>query len=290
MVAPPPPPGTSTRRPAVPVRRSRLATARRAPFWVLLTSGLVALASAPVVHLAFTDRWRDADGMVPEGLVRLTVLAFFALVISTPTALTSLVLAIRALEEAPVEDVAEYGGGRRVDLVWPDRYATRGRITLEELPDARVTATRRPTGGRILPATVAVAGEPGCRVVPRLQPFGATSYEVTSEGPAIRVTVAERAGGVDTTFEDGRGTRLRWRHRPVAGVTRLTLLDDHGTAWWVRRTGRTSVRAELPDELDPVAARALVLVAEDQMTDATRHGSVVHIPGRDVGAVATGGD
>jgi hypothetical protein len=272
------------------VRRSRLVTARRAPFWVLLTSGLLALASAPIVHVAFTDRWRDADGLLPEGLVRLTVLACFALMISTPTALTSLVLAIRALEEAPVEDVAEYGGGRRVDLVWPDRYATRGRIAVEELPDARVTATRRPTGGRILPATVADAGGPGCRVIPRLQLLGPTSYEVTSAGPEIRVTVVERAGGVDTTLDDGHGTRLRWRHRPVAGLTRLTLLDDHGTAWWVRRTGRTSVRAELPDELHPVAARALVLVAEDQMTNATREGSVVAIPGGDVGAVPTGGD
>lgn len=292
-MAPPLPTGTSTHRPAVRVRRSRLATAPRAPFWVLLASGLVAVPCVPVIHLALTDRWRDVDGLLPEGLVRLTVAAALALVIATPAALASLAVAVRGVGQAPTEDVDQHGDGRRVDLVWPDRYATTGRITLEEFPDARVTATRHPTGGRILPATIAVAGEPAVRVVARRdRPATATAYEVRVAGAAIRLTDDERRdGSVDRTLDDGRGTTLRWRHRPGVHVPRVTLLDDQGTAWWVRRTGRTSVRAELPDELDPAAARTVVLIVEDQLTDATYLSGTLLAPGEVVhGDVVTGGD
>ena len=290
-MTPPPPTGTSTHRPAVRVRRSSLATAHRAPFWVLLGSGLVAVPCVPVVHLAFTDRWRDADGVLPEGLVRLTVIAVLALVVATPTALASLFWALRALAEAPVEDIQEYGGGRRVDLVWPDRYATRGRVALEGFPDARVTATRAPTGGRILPATIAVAGEPGVRVVAqRHRPSRTIAYEVTSPGATIRTTSDERRdGSVDRTLTDGHGTTLRWRHRSGTWVPRVTLFDDRGTAWWVRRTGRTSVRAELPDELHPAAARAVVLIVEDHLTNATHLRGALD-PDGDAGGIVTGGD
>jgi hypothetical protein len=292
-VAPPPPTGTSTHRPAARVRRWRLATAPRGPFWVLLASGLVAVPCVPVIHLALTDRWRDVDGLLPEGLVRLTVAASLALIIATLSALASLVVALHGVGQAPTEDVDQHGEGRRVDLVWPDRYATTGRITLEEFPDARVTATRHPTGGRILPATVAVTGQPAVRGVARRdRPAGPTAYEITSAGAAIRLTGDERRdGSVDRTLDDGRGTTLRWRHRPGVHVPRMTLLDDHGTAWWVGRTSRTSVRAELPDELDPAAARAVVLIVEDQLADATYRSGTLLAPGEVLhGDVVTGGD
>jgi hypothetical protein len=272
VAAPPPPTGTSTHRPATWARRRRLATARRAPFGVLLAAGLVAAACVPVIHLAFTDRWRDVDGILPEGLVRLTVVAVLALIVATTTAPASLVWALRAIGEAPVDDAEAYGGGRQVDLAWPDRYATAGRMTLEGCPDARVTATRDTAGARALPATVRVAGEPGVRVAaqrPRLAEMAA--YDVTTDGGAIRVTGDEGPGGrIDWTLDDGRGTTLRWRHRLADRVPRVTLVDGHGTAWRVRRTSRTSVRAELPDELDPAAARALVLIVEDQLAHAAR--------------------
>lgn len=291
VASPPPATGTSTHRRAVWARRSRLATARRAPFWVLLAAGVVAACSATTLHLALTDRWRDADGLLPEGLVRLTVLAVFALIVALLTTVVGAIWAAGALADAPVDDVLEYGGGRRVELTWADRYATRGRMTLEELPDARVTATRGPAGGRILPATVAVAGGPGVRVVARHEASGTTAYEVTSGGATIRLSAEERRdGSVDRTLDDGRGTMLRWRQRPGDLVPRVTVHDDHGSAWWVSRTSRTSVRAELPDELDPAAARAMVLIVEDQLTNATHRSGVLHAADGDAGRVVTGGD
>jgi hypothetical protein len=97
------------------------------------------------------------------------------------------------------------------------------------------------------------------------------AYDVTTDGGAIRVTGDEGPGGrIDWTLDDGRGATLRWRHRLADRVPRVTLVDGHGTAWWVRRTSRTSVRAELPDELDRAAARALVLIVEDQLAHAAR--------------------
>ncbi|MEJ2887451.1 hypothetical protein [Actinomycetospora aeridis] len=267
MATPPPTTGTSTHRRAVWARRSRLATARRAPFSALLAAGIVAGASAPMVNLAMTDRWRDADGILPEGLVRLTVLAAFGLIVAVLTTVAGVFWALGALGEAPTDDVLAYGGGRRAGLAWADRYATTGRTTLEDAPDARVTAARDAQGRRALPATVA-----GTRVAAaRERPHGVAAYSVTAPDGAVTVTADEGPrGNVDWTLDDGRGTVLRWRHHLADRVPRLTLIDAHGTAWWVRRKGRTVLAAELPDELDPVAARALLLVVDDQLTNA-RH-------------------
>ncbi|MEJ2859629.1 hypothetical protein [Actinomycetospora flava] len=245
-------------------RRSRLATARRGPFWLLLTAGVVAGLSVPMIHLAMTDRWRDAEGILPENLVRLTVLAAFGLIVAVLATAAGVFLVLGALGEAPTDDVEHYGGGRRVDLAWTDRYATTGRTTLEDAPDARVAAGRDTQGRRALPATVA-----GTRVAAARERLSAPAdYTVTDP---VTVTAHEGPRGlVDWTLDDGRGTTLRWRHHVADRVPRLTLIDAHGTGWWVRRIGRAALAAEVPDELDPAAARVLLLVVDDQLTNA-RH-------------------
>ncbi|MFC5138807.1 hypothetical protein ACFPK1_11235 [Actinomycetospora rhizophila] len=253
-------------------RRSRLATARRAPFWVLLAAGVVAASSVPMIHLAMGDRWRDAEGILPDQLVGLTVLAVFGLIIAVMTTGLGVPWALGAVGEAPTDDVEAYGGGRRVELAWADRYATTGRMALEGGPDARVAAARDPDGKRALPATVSPRGEPAVRVAARRErPFAPAAYAVTTPEDAVTVSADEGPRGlVDWTLDDGRGTTLRWRHHVADRVPRVTLVDAHGTAWWVRRTSRTALAAELPDELDPAAARALVLVVDDQLAHAAR--------------------
>ncbi|TDQ51834.1 hypothetical protein EV188_108195 [Actinomycetospora succinea] len=220
-----------------------------------------------MIHLAMSDRWRDAAGILPEGLVRLTVLAALGLVVAVCATAAGLFWAAGALGEAPTDDVEHYGGGRRGVLAWADRYATTGRTTLEDTPDARVAAARDVQGRRALPATVA-----GARVAAsRERPHGVAAYSVTVPEGSVTVTADEGPRGlVDWTLDDGRGTTLRWRHHLADRVPRVTLVDGHGTAWWVRRTSRTALAAEVPDELDPAAARVLVLVVDDQLANA-RH-------------------
>jgi hypothetical protein len=139
-------------------------------------------------------------------------------------------------------------------------------VSLEGLPGGRVTSARDAVGRRALPATVS----PGVRVAAtRERPYGVAAYTVTAPDGTVTVTADEGPRGrVDWTLDDGRGTTLRWRHHLADRVPRLTLVDARGTAWLVRRTSRTALVAELPDELDPAAARALLLVIDDQLGNA----------------------
>lgn len=259
---------TSTRgRPALAVRRHRLRLVRPGPFRLLLLSGV--LAAGGIAAMAWSGAWSGrAHGWqldVATAGACAPTLALVLLVVGVPWA-------VRAWRNAPDDTMSHYGGGRRVELAWKDRYATTGVLTVEGRPIARVSTGRDIGGLRAMP--LSVSGPTGLRL------------SRTSDGPTTpgRYTVRDRDGEVvtvrgdhgpglrvDWTATDRTGATLRWRHHRLAGrVARVTLVDDQGTAWWVERHGRNRVRAELPDGLDDATAHTVVLLVDDQVERARR--------------------
>jgi hypothetical protein len=232
-----------------------LARSRKGLAWTAVTG---VLAVAVLVLVAQLD----------EGVSLPTVLAALALAGLTLVAAFRAVRAIvAAVEVGPGDAMSVYGPGRRVEVTWTSRGREHGRIAVEDVGHGEVVALRR--DGPVPSAHVTVRlgghdlllqGDPSVE---------ATWYTVVDEdgytlaradaspGP-VRRGLVTRLAPVDWTVSPARGPVLRLRHGRGAHPPQVTLLDDTGTAWWVRE-GRL---AELPDDLDPISAVFVVLLVD----------------------------
>lgn len=230
------------------------------PFLVRARKGFAwaAVSGVLAVALAVLLRAQDTSLLVPAVLVLLAgILAVVALA----------VLALHAaLRAGPGDGMSTYGPGRRVEVTWASRRRDRGRVEVEDVGHGEVVAL--PARGRLPHVTLRlgrhdllVQGGPGPEAPEWYTLVDDDGYTLARAeafpGPASR---RSRAGSapVDWTVHPGHGPELRLRHGRVAQPARVTLLDETGTAWWVR-DGRV---AELPDDLDPVSAVFVVLLVD----------------------------
>jgi hypothetical protein len=227
-----------------------LVRARTGLAWALL-SGVLA-----VVLLALLRGSADTSLLLPALLV--LAAALLAVVATAGHALHA------ALRAGPGDAMTSYGPGRRVEVTWASRRHDRGRVEVEDVGQGQIVAlpARDPDdlphvtlrlGGRDL----LVQGGPG-RDADWYTVVDDRGYTLARAeaypGPARRRTGAP----VDWEVHPGHGPVLRFRHGRGVQPPGVTLLDDTGTAWWVREARR----AELPDDLDPVSAVFVVLLID----------------------------
>ena len=197
----------------------------------------------------------------------LVILALLALILLTITvACVALFLIAAAAGRGPGDAMSTYGAGRRVEVTWTSHGHERGRVEVEDVGEGEVVVLRRHGADQSSHVTVALGGH---HLVLQGGPSASAPEWYTlvdDDGRTVARADAARCPGVaparaaaDWTVRPVRGPALRLRHRPAAAVpTQVTLLDENGTAWWVR-DGRL---AELPDDLDPASAVFLVLMVD----------------------------
>lgn len=245
----------------------RAATARPVwvpvPFRVRARSAFAWLAASGVLAAAsfLAGVWAGEDDTTG------VVLAVTALICLTITAAcTGLFLLHAAGARGCGDRMSAYGAGRRVEVTWASSARDRGRIEVEDVGQGEVVALER--SGEDQPPHVTV-GLGGHHLVLQSGPCASAPTWcslVDDEGHTVaRADAVARPGAgsthvpADWTVRPARGSALRLRHRPDAPVpSHVTLLDELGTAWWVR----DARLAELPDELDPASAVFVVLLVD----------------------------
>ena len=231
-----------------------LARTRTAFLWLAASGVLGAIA----IIAARRAGENDTNGVV-LAVLGLILLALTAVIVG-------LLLLVAAAGRGPGDGMSAYGAGRRVEVTWASYGRERGRIEVEDVGEGEVVALGRNGGDQPPHVTVALGAH---HLVLQGGPSGTapTWYTlVDDDGLTVaRADAALRPGAesaratADWTVRPARGPALRLRHRPTQGMpARVTLLDELGTAWWVR----DARLAELPDEMDPSSAVFVVLFVD----------------------------
>jgi hypothetical protein len=228
------------------------------PFLVRARTGLAWAAASGVLAIVLLGLLRgstDTALLVPALLA--LVAALLAVVAAAFLALTG------ALRAGPGDGMSTYGPGRRVEVTWASRRRDRGRVEVEDVGMGEIVALPARDADQLPHVTLRLGGHdllmqggPG--------PY-ADWYTVVDDG-GYTLARAEAYPGpsrrgltpVDWEIHPGHGPVLRFRHGRSAQPTGVSLLDDTGTAWWVREARL----AELPDDLDPVSAVFVVLLID----------------------------
>jgi hypothetical protein len=228
------------------------------PFLVRARAGLAWAALSGVLAVVLVALLRgsaDTSLLVPMLLV--LVAALLAVVAAAVLALQA------ALRAGPGDGMTCYGPGRRVEVTWASRRHDRGRVEVEDVGQGQIVALPAHDGG--LPHVTLRLG--GHDLVVQGGPHRDADWYTVVDDRGYTLARAEAYPGparrrsavpVDWEVHPGHGPVLRFRHVRGAQPTGVTLLDDTGTAWWVRGARR----AELPDELDPVSAVFVVLLID----------------------------
>jgi hypothetical protein len=228
------------------------------PFLVRARRGFVWLAASGVLALiSFL-----AAARAGENDTNLVVLAVTGLICSTIlAACIGLFVLVAAANRGPGDGMSAYGAGRRVEVTWASHRHDRGRVEVEDIGEGEVVSLPREGGA---PHVTLRLGGHDLLVQGGPDPTASEWYTLVDDaGYTVARAEAARAGSgrgpVDWTVWPARGPALRLRHRPHGPIpAQVTLLDDLGTAWWVRGARV----AELPDELDPAAAVFVVLLID----------------------------
>lgn len=240
----------------------------RTAFTWLAVSGVLGAVAIVAGHRVGEN---DTNGVV-LALIALVLLALTAVIVG-------LLLVVGAALRGPGDGMSAYGAGRRVEVTWASYGRERGRIEVEDVGEGEVVALGRHGGDEPPHVTLGLGAH---HLVLQGGPSATapTWYTlVDDDGSTVaRADAALRPGAVsgrataDWTVRPARGPALVLRHRPgQASPAHVTLLDELGTAWWVR----DARLAELPDELDPASAVFVVLLV-DQLRRSVLAGSRVN--------------
>lgn len=249
-----------------------LVRSRRAFTWLAVSGVLGAVAIV-------------AARRVGENDTNLVVLALLGLIVLALTAvIVGLLLVVGAALRGPGDAMSAYGAGRRVELTWASSGRERGLIEVEDVGEGEVVALGRYGDNRYgddEPPHVSLGlgahhlvlqGGPSAAAPTWYTLVDDAGYTVARADAALWPGAESGRATADWTVRPARGPALVLRHRPdQARPAHVTLLDELGTAWWVR----DARVAELPDELDPAAAVFVVLLI-DQLRRSVLAGSKVN--------------
>jgi hypothetical protein len=249
-----------------------LARSRTAFIWLAVSGVLGALAIV-------------AGRRVGENDTTGVVLALIALVLlALTTVIVGLLLVVGAALRGPGDAMSAYGAGRRVEVTWASHGRERGGIEVEDVGEGKVVALGRLGDDRYgddEPPHVTLGlgahhlvlqGGPSAAAPTWYTLVDDNGYTVARADAALWPGAETGRATADWTVRPVRGPALVLRHRPDrASPAHVTLLDELGTAWWVR----DARRAELPDELDPASAVFVVLLV-DQLRRSVLAGSKVN--------------
>jgi hypothetical protein len=235
------------------------------PFLVRARTGFVWMAASGVLFVVSIQAgaWVGEDDTTP------VVLAFTALVCLTIlAACTGFFVMVAAANRGPGDGMSAYGAGRRVEVTWASHRHERGRVEVEDIGEGEVVVLPREGGAphvtlRLGGHDLLVQGGPGPTATEWYTLVDDAGYTVARADAARHPGADPGWEPVDWTVRPARGPALRLRHRPHGPLpARVTLLDDLGTAWWVRNARC----AELPDDFDPASAVFVVLMIDQLRT------------------------